>query len=324
MTTTSASSPIHLKRGHIPSEINVAFLMGGWNNEREVSLMSGKGILESIQRQGYKVKALDLQRDMKELLTFLTPKPDIVFLGALHGTYVEDGRLQGLLDILQIRYTHSNALSSATAYHKPTTLKIFQSLGIPTAKGAVYSWDTIKTRHPMHAPYVIKPIDEGSSVGVYIINDTSKPLEDQIHWIFGDQVLVEEYVAGQELSCAVIENQALGVLELSPKDGFYDFTSKYTDGKTDHYMPARISKEVYDQVMEYSERAHKALECNGITRCDIRYDADTGKMAFLEINTLPGFTPLSIAPEIAAYRGISFDQLVYSLIEEGLCRALPR
>ena len=321
MTTPS---PRLLKRSHVPSKTSVAFLVGGWNNEREVSLMSGKGILESLQRQGYQVRTLDLQRDMKELITFLTPKPDIIFMGALHGLFFEDGRLQGLLDILQIPYTHSNALSSAIGMHKPTSLKVFQSMGIPIAKGGVYEWEEIKTKHPMHAPYVIKPIDEGSSVGVYIINDTSKPLEDQIHWIFGDQVLVEEYVAGQELSCAVIENKALGVLELSPKEGFYDFTNKYTDGKTDHYMPARISKEVYDQVMEYSERAHKALECSGVTRCDIRYDANTGKMAFLEINTLPGFTPLSIVPEIAAYRGISFDQLVYSLIEEGLCRASPR
>ena len=321
---TISSSPIHLQRGHVPAHTTVALLMGGWNSEREVSLMSGKGISHALHSQGYKVRTLDLTRNMQELITFLTPKPDIVFLGALHGTYVEDGRLQGLLDILQIPYTHSHALSSAISYHKPTALKIFQSIGIPIAKGGVYKWNDIKTRHPMHAPYVVKPIDEGSSVGVYIIEDTTKPLEAQVHWIFGDEVLVEEYIPGQELSCAVIENQALGVLELAPKDGFYDFTNKYTDGKTDHFMPARISPEVYDQIMKYTEQAHKALECSGVTRCDIRYDAKTGRMAFLEINTLPGFTSLSIVPEIAAYRGISYDQLVYSLIEVGLCRALPR
>lgn len=318
------TTPLHLKKGHVPSETTVALLVGGWNNEREVSLMSGKGIRASLERQGYKVKTLDLKRDMQELLQFLTPKPDIVFLNSLHGLFFEDGRLQGLLDILQIPYTGSNALSSALAMHKPTALKIFQSLGIPIAKGGVYKWQEIKTKHPMHAPYVVKPIDEGSSVGVYIIHDTSVSLQDQIHWTFGDDVLVEEYIAGQELSCAVIENHALGVLELAPKEGFYDFANKYTDGKTEHHMPARISKEVYDKIMMYTERAHKALECSGITRCDIRYDAATGKIAFLEINTLPGFTPLSLAPEMAAYRGISYDQLVYSLIEEGLCRALPR
>jgi D-alanine-D-alanine ligase len=208
--------------------------------------------------------------------------------------------------------------------HKPTALKVFKNAGIPIAHGGVYKWKDIETRHPLHAPYVVKPIDEGSSVGVYIIQDTHTPLKDQIQWTFGEEVLVEEYVAGQELSCAVIENQALGVLELAPKEGFYDFTNKYTDGKTEHYMPARISKEVYEKIMEYTERAHKTLECSGVTRCDIRYDGATGKMAFLEINTLPGFTSLSIVPEIAEYRGISYDQLVYSLIEEGLCRALPR
>ena len=318
------TTPFHLKKGHKPSETTVALLMGGWNNEREVSLMSGKGVAESLKRQGYKVKTLELKRDVGELLDFLTPKPDIVFMGALHGLFFEDGRLQGLLDILQIPYTHSSALASAIGMHKPTALKVFQSVGVPIAKGGVYKWSEIKAKHPMHAPYVVKPIDEGSSVGVYIIHDTTKPLSDQVDWTFGEEVLVEEYVAGQELSCAVIENQALGVVELAPKDGFYDFTNKYTDGKTEHHMPARLSKEVYDQIMAYTERAHKALECTGVTRCDIRYDSATGKMAFLEINTMPGFTSLSIVPEIAAYRGISYDQLVYSLIEEGLCRALPR
>lgn len=321
---TIPSSPLPLKRGHIPSETTVALLMGGWNAEREVSLMSGKGIAKALHDQGYKVRTLDLKRDMQELLDFLNPKPDIVFMGALHGVFFEDGRLQGLLDILQIPYTHSSALASAIGMHKPTSLKVFKTIGIPVPKGDVYQWNDIKTRHPMHAPYVLKPIDEGSSVGVYIIKDTTKPLEDQVHWIFGDEVLVEEYVPGQELSCAVIENQALGVLELAPKDGFYDFKNKYTDGKTDHYMPARIPSDIYMQIMKYTEQAHKALECSGMTRCDIRYDAKTGQMAFLEINTLPGFTSLSIAPEIAAYRGISYEHLVYSLIEEGLCRALPR
>lgn len=315
------TASIHLKKGHVPAETIVALLMGGWNNECEVSLMSGKGILASLQRQGYQVKVLELKRDMHELITFLSPKPHIVFMNALHGLFFEDGRLQGLLDILQIPYTGSNALASALGMHKPTSLKIFQSMGIPTPKGDVYKWSHIKSQHPMHAPYVVKPIDEGSSVGVYIIHDTSKPLEDQIHWSFGEDVLVEEYIAGQELSCAVIENQALGVLELAPKEGFYDFSNKYTDGKTEHHMPARIPQEVYNKIMDYTERAHKALECAGITRCDIRYDAATDKIAFLEINTLPGFTPLSLAPEIAQYRGISYDQLVYSLIEEGLCRA---
>jgi D-alanine-D-alanine ligase len=316
--------PINLKTGHVPSETTVALLVGGWNSERSVSLTSGKKILESLQRQGSKVKTLDLQRNVKQLMDFLTPKPDIVFLGALHGHGVEDGRLQGLLDILQIRYTHSNACASAVGFNKAMTLKVMEAMGVPIPKGKVYQWSEIKTKHPMHVPYVIKPIDEGSSVGVHIITETEKPLEDQVDWPFGGDVLVEEYIAGKELSCAILENQALGILELEPKDGFYDFKNKYTDGHTVHHMPARIPEDVYKKIMDHTLKIHQALECSGATRCDIRYDPDSGKIAFLEINTLPGYTPLSIVPEIAEYRGISYDQTLYSFIEEGLCRALPR
>jgi D-alanine-D-alanine ligase len=315
---------LHLKKGHTPSETTVALLMGGWNSERSVSLTSGKNILASLTRQGYQVKTLDLGRDMKQLIDFLSPKPDIVFLGALHGHGVEDGRLQGLLDILQVRYTHSDACASAIGMNKAMTLKIMKSIGLPVAKGGVYKWADIKTKHPMHTPYVIKPLDEGSSVGVYIIKDEKIPLQDQVEWTFGESMIVEEYIAGKELSCAILEGQPLGVLELEPKDGFYDFKNKYTDGVTNHYMPARIPEDVYKKIMDDTLKIHQELECSGTTRCDLRYDPETGKMAFLEINTLPGYTPLSLVPEIAEYRGISYDQTLYSLIEEGLCRALQR
>lgn len=310
--------------GHDPHKTTVALLMGGWSSEREVSLTSGKGILKALQDMGYKVRHLDLKRDIKALVDFLTPKPDIVFLGALHGHGVEDGRLQGLLDILQVRYTHSGITASAIGMCKPLTLKIMKSIGVPIPKSQVHSWKDIQNRHPMHTPYVIKPLDEGSSVGVYIIQDQKIPLKDQVDWPFGDDVIVEEYVDGKELSCAVLNGEPLGVLELEPRSGFYDYKNKYTNDATVHYMPARIPDSVYSKVMDDTKKVHEALGCSGATRCDIRYNPKTGQLAFLEINTLPGYTPLSIVPEIAAYKGISFSHSIYLLIEEGLCRALPR
>ncbi|UNM05854.1 MAG: D-alanine--D-alanine ligase [Holosporaceae bacterium] len=322
MTTPTHFTPP--KNGHDPRKTKVALLVGGWNSERNVSLMSGKKILESMIRLGYQVTSLDLSRDIKKLVDFLTPKPDIVFLGALHGHGVEDGRLQGLLDILQVRYTHSEMTASAIGMNKVMTLKFMQSIGVPTPKSTLRKWADICRKHPMHTPYVIKPLDEGSSVGVYIIQDNQTPLEDQVNWSFGDDVMVEEYIPGKELSCAVLNNKALGILELEPKSGFYDYSNKYTDDATTHYMPARIPDAVYEKVMEDTLKVHQALGCSGATRCDIRYDPDTGRLAFLEINTLPGYTPLSIVPEIAAYAGISYDESIYLLIEEGLCRALPR
>ena len=309
---------------HDPRTTNVVLLMGGWNSEREVSLTSGRMIHESMMRIGYNVTPYDLKRDVKALIDVLTPKPDIVFMGALHGHGVEDGRLQGLLDILQVKYTHSNALASAIGMDKALTLQFMKSLGIPIPKSRVMSWQNIKHTHPMHTPYVIKPLDEGSSVGVYIIQSLDTSLDEQVKWPFGDAVIVEEYIDGKELSCAILNNKPIGVIELEPKSGFYDYKNKYTDNATVHHMPARIPEDIYNKVMEDTLKLHKTLGCSGTTRCDIRYNPKTGQLAFLEINTMPGYTPLSIVPEIAAYAGISFDESIYMLVEEGLCRALPR
>ena len=312
------------KNGHDPRQTKVVLFMGGWNSEQDVSRMSGKKIHESMLRLGYQVTAHELKRDVKHIIDCLTPKPDIVFLGALHGHGVEDGRLQGLLDIHQVRYTHSGIVASAIGMHKGMTIKIMEAVGVPVPQSGIHSWQTIQHTHPMHVPYVIKPLDEGSSVGVYIIQDNQTPLKDQVTWPFDDAVMVEEYIPGKELSCAVLNNEPLGVLELEPRSGFYDYTNKYTDDATVHHMPARLPQNVYENVMRDTLKVHQALGCTGATRCDIRYDPETGRYAFLEINTLPGYTPLSIVPEIAAYKGISYDESIYRLIEEGLCRALPR
>jgi D-alanine-D-alanine ligase len=309
------------KSPHIPSQTHVALLMGGWNCEREVSLSTGKGFLDSLKRQGYQVRSLDLKRDMAKLVHFLTPKPDIVLL-ALHGSYVEDGRLQGILDIMDIPYAPSSgALASALAYNKPLAKQLFKDAGIPCAKGGVFLWKDIQDTHPMHTPYVIKPIDEGSSVGVYIIEEGQPPIQNKIKWDFGDKVLVEEYIPGYELSCAVLGNEPLAVIELRAKSGFYDYKNKYTDNMTDHLIPAPIPKDVYDRVMDYSLRAHHALGCESLSRSDFRYNPEKGDICILELNTLPGCTPLSIVPDICRYKGISFDNLIFKLIEDRLCRA---
>ncbi|MEI8321010.1 MAG: D-alanine--D-alanine ligase [Alphaproteobacteria bacterium] len=311
------------RKAHNPKETKVALLMGGWNTEREVSLSSGKAMLESLQRQGYQVKALDLTHNLEELLHFLTPKPDIVFNG-LHGMYVEDGRLQGILDILEIPYTHSGARASAIAMHKPTAKVFFELAGIPCAKGGVFNWDDIQDRHPMHTPYVIKPLDEGSSVGVHIIHEEDGPINNRLSWSFQKEVLVEEYIPGYELSCVVMGDKSLGVIELRAKQGFYDYRAKYTDGVTDHIFPAPVPKPVYDNIMDYALKAHKIIGCAGVSRSDFRYDPKTGRVCILEINTQPGCTTLSIVPDVASHVGISFDKLVSWLIEDGLCQGLRR
>lgn len=311
------------RQPHVPKDTKVAVLMGGWSTEREVSLTSGQSVITSLKRQGYHITSLDLQRDMQELIDFLKPKPDIVF-NALHGLYAEDGRIQSVLDIMEIPYTHSGPRASAIGMHKPTAKLLFEKVGIPCAKGGVYTWEEIQDRHPMHTPYVIKPLDEGSSIGVHIIYKGDAPVNNRFSWPFKEKVMVEEYIAGQELSCAVMGSRALGIVELKPKEGFYDYKSKYTANMTEHILPAPLPVAVHDKIMDYSVRAHQVLECAGISRSDFRYDNKTGKLCILEINTQPGFTHLSIVPEIAAHIGISFDFLVNWLIEDGLCQGLRR
>jgi D-alanine-D-alanine ligase len=307
---------------HTPQETRVLLLEGGWNAEKEVSLSSGKSAYASLVEQGYRVTRYNPTRDIKALCDVIEKtKPHIVFNG-LHGIYFEDGRLQGLLDILEIPYTHSNALSSAIAMHKPSAKNVIASCGVPVPEGKVYSWSEIKDKHPMDPPYVIKPVDEGSSVGVFIIQKGGAPVGSQLkEWPYGKSILVERYIPGQEISVAVMDNRAIGILELRPKGGFYDYESKYTDGMTTHIMPADIPQDTYQQALRYAEQAHRAIGCEGITRSDFRYDTEKNALYLMEVNTQPGFTPLSIFPEICAYHGITFNEIVHWLIEDGLCRA---
>jgi D-alanine-D-alanine ligase len=292
---------------------HVAVLMGGLSAEREVSLSSGAAVKKALETSGYKVTAVDVGKDIATVLSQL--KPDVVF-NALHGHYGEDGCVQGVLEMLGIPYTHSGVLASALAMHKPTAKKIFSHAGLRVADGAVLRVEELKTACPLLFPVVVKPIDEGSSVGVVIARSQDEvgalPTPNHV------QVLVETYIPGREIQVAVLDGKALGAIEIRPLQGFYDYDAKYTAGKAEHLMPAPIPATDYEEVCRLAERAHTALGCRGLTRSDFRYD-DTGLgqgvFYLLETNTQPGMTPLSLAPEIASHVGISFTTLVLRLIE---------
>lgn len=298
----------------------VAVLMGGWSAEREVSLVSGKACADALEARGYQVTRVDLKRDLSPLLAALDPKPDVVFNG-LHGRWGEDGNIQGVLNILGIPYTHSGLLASAVAMDKAMAKKLFEAEGIPCPPGEVVTLQKLRAGEAMAPPYVIKPVDEGSSVGVHIVQsgDNELPLED----LPADRpVLVEKYIAGRELTVSVMGGRALGVTELRPHEGFYDYTAKYTDGKTTHLCPAPVPDEVARQAMEYAATAHEALGCRGVSRADFRYDdtkSDPGDLYMLEVNTQPGMTPLSLVPEQAAHAGISFEDLMEWMVENAAC-----
>jgi D-alanine-D-alanine ligase len=300
----------------------IAVLLGGLSAEREVSLTSGKGVVEALRGQGYQnVTPIDVGADIA--LKLHEAKPDVIF-NALHGKYGEDGTIQGLLDIMRIPYTHSGVLASALAMNKPQAKKIFEAAGIPTAVGKIVSKQEIIASQPMERPFVVKPIDEGSSVGVQIIHENDPFQFDENNWQFGEKVLVEQYIKGREIQVAVFgegdKAQSLGAIEIRPKQGFYDYAAKYTGGLAEHLMPAPISTKDYDTVMNYALLAHNALGCRGVTRSDFRFDDDpqslTHGIYILETNTQPGMTPLSLTPEIAAYKGISYSDLIENLLKE--------
>ena len=301
---------------------HVAVLMGGWSGERGVSLSSAKCIINALHELGHQVTAIDVTRDIPRLIRDLTPRPDLV-MNILHGKYGEDGRIQSLLDILGIPYTFSNVCASAVAMDKHLSKKLFQIEGITTpiwkktSKEQAFSGEVAL---PM--PYVLKPYDEGSSLGVHIINSPEDLHKACQTWKYNDQVMIEEYIAGKELSVAIINGKALGVLELRPKQGFFDYKAKYTNGATDHIMPAEIAPEMHQLAMETTEKAYRAIGCSGIARVDFRYDETRSKgdqLHILEVNTQPGMTSLSIVPDIAAHVGITFTQLVQMMIEDVVC-----
>jgi D-alanine-D-alanine ligase len=296
--------------------------MGGWSSEREVSLSSGRECAKALVDRGYKVRVIDVDRDLPALLHALEPRPDIIF-NALHGVGGEDGTVQAVFEMLGIPYTHSGVLASAVAMHKPTAKTIFRDAGLPTAEGLVARPEELAERDPMPAPFVVKPTNQGSSIGVRIVrvNDNSWR-EEVTGWCFGNAVLVERFVPGRELTVAVMGDRALGVCEIVPRGIFYDYTAKYTAGASDHLTPAPIPANVYEEALDIALRAHRALGCRGVSRADLRYD-DTpggcGRLYLLEVNTQPGMTPTSLVPDIAGHVGIGFDELVAWMVENALC-----
>ncbi len=298
---------------------HVAVLKGGLSAEREVSLNSGAACAKALREVGYKVTEIDAGRDIAQKLAEL--KPDAVF-NALHGNYGEDGCVQGMLELMGIPYTHSGVLASAVAMDKPMAKRLFEAAGLTCPKGVTLTMGALLKGDPMPRPFVVKPASEGSSVGVYLVmEEDNRPLSIILERDAADtarKFLVEQYIPGRELTVAVLDGVALGVTELKPKSGFYDYTNKYTDGKTQHLCPAPLPETRTREVMEMAVLAHHALGCRGLTRADFRYD-DTvphkEKLYLLEVNTQPGMTALSLSPELAAHAGISFTALVDRLVQ---------
>jgi D-alanine-D-alanine ligase len=301
----------------------VALLAGGWSPEREVSLSSGRECAKALADYGYQVRPIDVGRDLPALLRALDPRPDVVF-NALHGVGGEDGTVQAVLEMLRLPYTHSGVLASALAMHKPTAKAVFRSAGLPVAQDAVTSPDELIRDEPMPAPFVVKPTNQGSSVGVRIvrIGDNSWR-EDIAGWNFGAEIMVERFIPGRELTVAVMGDRALGVCEIVPRgSSFYDYTAKYADGGSEHLVPAPVSPRIYDQALDIGLRAHIALGCRGVSRADLRYDdtaAGDGRLYLLEVNTQPGMTPTSLVPDIARHAGIGFGELVVWIVENAAC-----
>jgi len=300
---------------------SVMVLMGGWSSEREVSLVSGKNTAEALTEAGYDVRTHDLGRDVPAFIQALTPPPDVLF-NALHGRYGEDGTVQGLLELLGVRYTHSGVLASALAMDKPMAKRLFTQAGIRCAEHVVASREDALSGAAMEPPYVIKPLNEGSSVGVKIVLGPNDDMGEEDDPSPGDVVMVERYVRGREITVTVMGDRALGVTELRPRQGFYDYSAKYTEGLVDHILPAPLPPEIYEEAMRFSELAHKMLGCRGITRADLRYDdteGGSGEVYLLEINTQPGMTPMSLVPEAARHAGIGFTELVGWMVENAAC-----
>ena len=302
---------------------HVVGLMGGWSAEREVSLRSGRACADALMRQGYRVTRIDVGRDIAAVLK--TVKPDVA-LNVLHGRPGEDGTLQGLLEILAIPYTHSGVMASAVAMQKDTAKVLLHAAGVPVPDGLVASRFDVSKKHLMVPPYVIKPIAEGSSVGVFVVQpDHAHPPQELMRedWAFGERVLVEKYIPGKELTCAVMGEEALGVIEIVPTVRFYDYEAKYAPGGSKHILPAPVSSFVYQLARRLSVTAHKALGCRGVSRTDFRYDDSiegnvegTGGLVCLEVNTQPGMTETSLVPELAAHAGVTFDELVRWMVED--------
>jgi D-alanine-D-alanine ligase len=300
--------------------------MGGWSAERPVSLDSGTACADGLESAGYEVTRVDVKRDIAQVLAGL--KPDVAF-NALHGPYGEDGTIQGVLEILDIPYTHSGVLASALAMNKEKAKTIVAASGIPVAEHRIVTRRQAAKDHVLPPPYVIKPVAEGSSFGVLIVDEgQSHPPQSLLRedWAFGEDVMVERFVAGLELTCAVMgppgEEEALAVTEIVPVGtAFYDYDAKYLEGGSKHILPAQIKPFIYQNVRTLALEAHRAIGCRGVSRSDFRFDEkNSGDLVWLEVNTQPGMTRTSLVPELAAYAGRSFTELVTWMMEDASCR----
>lgn len=302
---------------------HVAVLMGGLSSERPVSLSSGNACAAALEGEGFKVTRVDVGRDIGRVLEDL--KPDVAF-NALHGPFGEDGTIQGVLEYLEIPYTHSGVLASALAMDKKQAKIVAAQAGIPVAEAMVMNRFDIGNTHPMAPPYVVKPVREGSSFGVVIVReDMSHPPQilTSSEWRYGDVVMVERYVAGRELTCGVMDGKVLGVTEIVPLGhSFYDYDSKYAAGGSRHVLPAQISPKIYQKIQSLALKAHQAIGCRGVSRSDFRYDdrfSEDGDLIWLELNNQPGMTPTSLLPEMAAHAGYSFGEFVSWMVEDASC-----
>jgi D-alanine-D-alanine ligase len=304
------------------SRLHIAVLMGGWSAEREVSLTSGNGVADALESRGHRVTRIDMDRNVAQVIAQV--RPDVVF-NALHGTPGEDGTVQGMLDLMQVPYTHSGLETSVLAIDKELTKKVLVPAGIRMPAGRVVQSESLFGGDPMPRPYVLKPVNEGSSVGVAIVTETGNygnPIGRDVAgpWQKFDSLLAEPFIRGHELTVAVLGDEALAVTELKPAQGFYDYDAKYTDGLTQHVCPAEIPDDVRDAAMAMALKAHQVLGCKGASRSDFRWDDAQGVdgLYLLEINTQPGMTPLSLVPEQAKYRGISYADLVERIVAEAV------
>jgi D-alanine-D-alanine ligase len=309
-------------------KLHVAVLMGGWSSERAVSLMSGEGVADALEARGHRVTRIDMDRNVAGKLA--EAKPDVVF-NALHGTPGEDGTVQGMMDLMGLTYTHSGLVTSVIAIDKELTKQTLVPQGIPMPGGRMVDTETLFARDPLPRPYVLKPVNEGSSVGVAIVTaegNYGNPISREANgpWQEFDRLLAEPFIRGKELTTAVLADKALMVTELKPKSGFYDFDSKYTDGMTEHVCPAEIPDEIAQACKDLALRAHRLLGCRGTSRSDFRWDDDRGLkgLFLLEVNTQPGMTPLSLVPEQARHLGMEYGELVEAIIAEALADAAAK
>jgi len=306
----------------VSEPLHIAVLMGGWSAEREVSLSSGKEIADALESIGHRVTRIDMDRNVAQVIAGV--RPDVVF-NALHGSPGEDGTVQGMLDLMRIPYTHSGIATSVIAIDKELTKLLLVPHGIRMPEGRIVESAAVHDADPLPRPYVLKPVNEGSSVGVAIVTQGGNygdPIGRDVEgpWLHFDRLLAEPFIRGRELTVAVLGNEALAVTELRPKSGFYDYDAKYTDGLTDHICPADIPGEIANAALDMALRAHHILGCKGTSRSDFRWDDERGLagLYLLEVNTQPGMTPLSLVPEQAKYRGIAYATLCDRIVRDAL------